>query len=119
MTHGRPTSLGTPCHGTLGAGLSTPPFIGERILGTMEGGIHRGIMTHGTMAIPGDGAILGTIADGTTRGTGILGTMEAGMVAGTEVGTTHGTTADGVMSIIITTATTSSVQAADGSILHA
>ena len=88
-------------------------------------------MTLGIMDIPGVGAIRGITADGTTRGTGILGTiadgtvagMEAGMEAGTEAGTADGTTRGtmeaGAMAIITTTTVTSSVRAADGFTLHA
>lgn len=88
-------------------------------------------MTLGIMVIPGVGAIRGITADGTTRGTGILGTiadgtvagMEAGMEAGTEAGTADGTTRGsmegGATAIITTTTVTSSVRAADGFTLHA
>ena len=80
-------------------------------------------MTRGIMDIPGDGAIRGITADGTTRGTGILGTIADGTVAGMEVGTEAGTirgfTEAGAMVIITTTATTSSVREADGFTLHA
>ena len=80
------------------------------ILGTTAVGIHLGTMTLGIMDIPGVGAIRGITADGTTRGTGILGTIADGTVAGMEAGAT---------AIITTTTVTSSVRAADGFTLHA
>ena len=75
------------------------------------------------MDIPGDGAVRGITADGTTLGIGILGTIAdgtvAGMADGTADGMIRGTTEDGAMVIITTTtATTSSVLAADGFTLH-
>ena len=87
-------------------------------------GTHRGTTTLGIMDIPGGGAIRGITADGTTLGTGILGTIAdgtvAGMADGTADGMIRGTTEDGAMVIITTTtATTSSVLAADGFTLHA
>lgn len=96
------------------------------ILGTTAVGIHLGTMTLGIMVIPGVGAIRGITADGTTRGTGILGTiadgtvagMEAGMEAGTADGTTRGSMEAGATAIITTTTVTSSVLAADGFTLH-
>ncbi len=66
-------------------------------------------MTLGIMDIPGGGAIRGITADGTTLGTGILGTIADGTVAGMEAGAT---------AIITTTTVTSSVLAADGFTLH-
>ena len=74
-------------------------------------------MTLGIMDIPGGGAIRGITADGTTLGTGILGTV-AGMEAGTAAGTIRGITEAGATAIITTTAVTSSVLAADGFTLH-
>ena len=87
-------------------------------------GTHRGTTTLGIMDIPGDGAVRGITADGTTLGIGILGTIAdgtvAGMADGTADGMIRGTTEDGAMVIITTTtATTSSVLAADGFTLHA
>lgn len=122
-TPGQPTSLGTRRHGIPGTVLSTRQSIGARILGTMVVGTHRGTTTLGIMDIPGDGAVRGITADGTTHGTGILGTIADGtadgMEAGTADGTIRGTTEDGAMVIITTTtATTSSVLAADGFTLH-
>ncbi len=86
-------------------------------------GTHRGTTTLGIMDIPGDGAVRGITADGTTLGIGILGTIAdgtvAGMADGTADGMIRGTTEDGAMVIITTTtATTSSVLAADGFTLH-
>ena len=87
-------------------------------------------MTLGIMDIPGGGAIRGITADGTTLGTGILGTiadgtvagtvagMEAGTEAGTAAGTIRGITEAGATAIITTTTVTSSVLAADGFTLH-
>lgn len=83
-------------------------------------------MTLGIMDIPGGGAIRGITADGTTLGTGILGTIAdgtvAGMEAGTAAGTIRGITEAGATAIIIititTTTVTSSVLAADGFTLH-
>ena len=86
-------------------------------------GTHRGTTTLGIMDIPGDGAVRGITADGTTLGIGILGTIAdgtvAGMADGTADGMIRGTTEDGVMVIITTTATTSSVREAAESIRHA
>ena len=90
-------------------------------------GTHRGTTTLGIMDIPGDGAVRGITADGTTLGIGILGTiadgtvagMEAGMEAGTADGTTRGSMEAGATAIITTTTVTSSVRAADGFTLHA
>ena len=76
-------------------------------------------MTLGIMDIPGVGEIRGITADGTTRGTGILGTIADGTVAGTADGTTRGITEGGATAIITTTTVTSSVRAADGFTLHA
>lgn len=126
-TPGQPTSLGTRRHGIPGTVLSTRQSIGARILGTMVVGTHRGTTTLGIMDIPGDGAVRGITADGTTHGTGTLGTiadgtadgMEAGTEAGTADGMIRGTTEDGAMVIITTTATTSSVREAAESIRHA
>lgn len=124
-TPGQPTSLGTRRHGIPGTVLSTRQSIGERILGTTVVGTHRGTTTLGIMDIPGDGAVRGITADGTTHGTGTLGTIADGtadgMEAGTAAGTIRGTTEDGAMVIIIitTTATTSSVREAAESIRHA
>lgn len=122
-TPGQPTSLGTRRHGIPGTVLSTRQSIGARILGTTVVGTHRGTTTLGIMDIPGDGAVRGITADGTTHGTGTLGTiadgMEAGMEAGTAAGMIRGTTEDGAMVIITTTATTSSVREAAESIRHA
>ena len=74
------------------------------------------------MDIPGGGAIRGITADGTTLGTGILGTIAdgtvAGMEAGTAAGTIRGITEAGATAIITTTTVTSSVLAADGFTLH-
>lgn len=122
-TPGQPTSLGTRRHGIPGTVLSTRQSIGERILGTTVVGTHRGTTTLGIMDIPGDGAVRGITADGTTHGTGTLGTIADGTADGMEAGTAdgmiRGTTEDGAMVIIITTtATTSSVLAADGFTLH-
>ena len=122
-TPGQPTSLGTRRHGIPGTVLSTRQSIGARILGTMVVGTHRGTTTLGIMDIPGDGAVRGITADGTTHGTGILGTIAAGTADGMEAGTAdgmiRGTTEDGAMVIITTTATTSSVREAAESIRHA
>lgn len=86
-------------------------------------GTHRGTTTLGIMDIPGDGAVRGITADGTTLGIGILGTIAdgtvAGMADGTADGMIRGTTEDGAMVIITTTATTSSVREAAESIHHA
>ena len=87
-------------------------------------GTHRGTTTLGIMDIPGDGAVRGITADGTTLGIGILGTIAdgtvAGMADGTADGMIRGTTEDGAMVIITTTtATTSSVREAAESIRHA
>ena len=76
-------------------------------------------MTLGIMDIPGVGSTLGTTADGTIRGTGILGTIADGtvdgMAAGTAAGTIRGTMAAGDMAALITsTTTTSSVREAEG-----
>lgn len=121
-TPGQPTSLGTRRHGIPGTVLSTRQSIGERILGTTVVGTHRGTTTLGIMDIPGDGAVRGITADGTTLGTGILGTIAdgtaAGMEAGTAAGTIRGITEAGATAIITTTAVTSSVLAADGFTLH-
>lgn len=84
----------------------------------MVAGTHRGTMTLGIMDIPGGGAIRGITADGTTLGTGILGTIADGTVAGTEAGTIRGITEAGATAIITTTTVTSSVLAADGFTLH-
>ena len=75
-------------------------------------------MTLGIMDIPGGGAIRGITADGTTLGTGILGTIADGTVAGMEAGTIRGITEAGATDIITTTTVTSSVLAADGFTLH-
>ena len=121
-TPGQPTSLGTRRHGIPGTVLSTPRSTGARILGTMVVGTHRGTTTLGIMDIPGDGAVRGITADGTTLGIGILGTIAdgtvAGMADGTADGMIRGITEAGAMVIITTTATTSSVLAADGFTLH-
>ena len=123
-TPGQPTSLGTRRHGIPGTVLSTRQSIGARILGTTVVGTHRGTTTLGIMDIPGYGAVRGITADGTTHGTGTLGTIADGTADGMEAGTAdgmiRGTTEDGAMVIIIitTTATTSSVLAADGFTLH-
>ena len=79
----------------------------------MVAGTHRGTMTLGIMDIPGGGAIRGT-----TLGTGILGTIADGTVAGMEAGTIRGITEAGATAIITTTTVTSSVLAADGFTLH-
>lgn len=122
-TPGQPTSLGTRRHGIPGTVLSTRQSIGARILGTMVVGTHRGTTTLGIMDIPGDGAVRGITADGTTLGIGILGTIADGTADGMEAGTAdgmiRGTTEDGAMVIITTTATTSSVREAAESIRHA
>ena len=124
-TPGQPTSLGTRRHGIPGTVLSTRHSIGARILGTMVVGTHRGTTTLGIMDIPGYGAVRGITADGTTHGTGTLGTIADGTADGMEAGTAdgmiRGTTEDGAMVIIIitTTATTSSVREAAESIRHA
>lgn len=122
-TPGQPTSLGTRRHGIPGTVLSTRQSIGARILGTMVVGTHRGTTTLGIMDIPGDGAVRGITADGTTHGTGTLGTIAAGTADGMEAGTAdgmiRGTTEDGAMVIITTTATTSSVREAAESTRHA
>lgn len=121
-TPGQSTSLGTRRHGIPGTVLSTRQSIGARILGTMVVGTHRGTTTLGIMDIPGYGAVRGITADGTTHGTGTLGTIADGTADGMEAGTAdgmiRGTTEDGAMVIITTTATTSSVLAADGFTLH-
>ena len=79
-------------------------------------------MTLGTMDILGDGAIRGIIVDGTTHGTGILGTTADGTVVGMEDGTAdgmiRGTMEDGDMGRITFTTTTSSVREVAESILH-
>lgn len=75
-------------------------------------------MTLGIMDIPGGGAIRGITADGTTLGTGILGTIADGTAAGMEAGTIRGITEAGATAIITTTTVTSSVLAADGFTLH-
>ena len=80
----------------------------------MVAGTHRGTMTLGIMDIPGGGAIRGITADGTTLGTGILGTI----ADGTAAGTIRGITEAGATDIITTTTVTSSVLAADGFTLH-
>lgn len=126
-TPGQPTSLGTRRHGIPGTVLSTRQSIGARILGTMVVGTHRGTTTLGIMDIPGYGAVRGITADGTTHGTGTLGTIADGtadgtadgMEAGTADGMIRGTTEDGATAIITTTTVTSSVRAADGFTLHA
>ena len=122
-TPGQPTSLGTRRHGIPGTVLSTRQSIGVRILGTMVVGTHRGTTTLGIMDIPGYGAVRGITADGTTLGTGTLGTIADGTADGMEAGTAdgmiRGTTEDGAMVIITTTATTSSVREAAESIRHA
>ena len=124
-TSGQPTSLGTRRHGIPGTVLSTRQSIGARILGTTVVGTHRGTTTLGIMDIPGYGAVRGITADGTTHGTGTLGTIADGTADGMEAGTAdgmiRGTTEDGAMVIIIitTTATTSSVREAAESIRHA
>ena len=124
-TPGQPTSLGTRRHGIPGTVLSTRQSIGARILGTTVVGTHRGTTTLGIMDIPGYGAVRGITADGTTHGTGTLGTIADGTADGMEAGTAdgmiRGTTEDGAMVIIIitTTATTSSVREAAESIRHA
>ena len=83
----------------------------------------RGTATLGISDSRGAGEALGTTADGTIRGIGILGTIADGtadgMEAGTADGTIRGTTEDGAMVIITTTATTSSVREAAESIRHA
>ena len=121
-TSGQPTSLGTRRHGIPGTVLSTRQSIGARILGTTVVGTHRGTTTLGIMDIPGDGAIRGITADGTTLGTGTLGTIADGtadgMEAGTAAGTIRGITEAGATAIITTTTVTSSVLAADGFTLH-
>ena len=109
-TPGQPTSLGTRRHGIPGTVLSTRQSIGARILGTMVVGTHRGTTTLGIMDIPGDGAVRGITADGTTHGTGTLGTIADGTI--------RGTTEAGATAIITTTTVTSSVLAADGFTLH-
>lgn len=85
-------------------------------------GTHRGTTTLGIMDIPGDGAVRGITADGTTLGIGILGTIAdgtvAGMADGTADGMIRGITEAGATAITTTTATTSSVLAADGFTLH-
>ena len=85
-------------------------------------GTHRGTTTLGIMDIPGDGAVRGITADGTTHGTGTLGTIADGtadgMEAGTADGTIRGITEAGATAIITTTTVTSSVLAADGFTLH-
>ena len=108
-TPGQPTSLGTRRHGIPGTVLSTRQSIGARILGTMVVGTHRGTTTLGIMDIPGYGAVRGITADGTTHGTGTLGTTADGTADGMEAGAT---------AIITTTTVTSSVLAADGFTLH-
>lgn len=122
-TPGQPTSLGTRRHGIPGTVLSTRQSIGARILGTMVVGTHRGTTTLGIMDIPGYGAVRGITADGTTHGTGTLGTIADGTADGMEAGTAdgmiRGTTEDGAMVIITTTAVTSSVREAAESIRHA
>ena len=85
----------------------------------------RGTATLGISDSRGAGEALGTTADGTIRGIGILGTIADGTADGMEAGTAdgmiRGTTEDGAMVIIIitTTATTSSVREAAESIRHA
>ena len=120
-TPGQPTSLGTRRHGIPGTVLSTRQSIGARILGTMVVGTHRGTTTLGIMDIPGDGAIRGITADGTTLGTGILGTIADGTVENiwrNQAGTIRGITEAGATAIITTTTVISSVLAADGFTLH-
>lgn len=80
----------------------------------MADGMIRGTATLGISDSRGAGEALGTTADGTIRGIGILGTI----ADGTADGTIRGTTEDGAMVIITTTATTSSVREADGFTLH-
>lgn len=122
-TPGQPTSLGTRRHGIPGTVLSTRQSIGERILGTTVVGTHRGTTTLGIMDIPGYGAVRGITADGTTHGTGTLGTIADGTADGMEAGTAdgmiRGTTEDGATVIITTTAVTSSAREAAESIRHA
>ena len=60
-------------------------------------------MTLGIMDIPGGGAIRGITADGTTLGTGILGTIADGTVAGMEAGTAAGMVLIGAAGITHTT----------------
>lgn len=88
----------------------------------MADGMIRGTATLGISDSHGAGEALGTTADGTIRGIGILGTIADGtadgMEAGTADGMTRGATEDGAMVIITTTATTSSVREADGFTLH-
>ena len=121
-TSGQPTSLGTRRHGIPGTVLSTRQSIGARILGTTVVGTHRGTTTLGIMDIPGDGAVRGITADGTTHGTGTLAPIAAGTAAGMEAGTAagpiRGITEAGATAIITTTTVTSSVLAADGFTLH-
>ena len=97
-------SLGTPLRGIPGTGLLLRHFTGERILGTMPGG-----MTPGpTATVPG--TVPGTMAVGMTLGTSApgmtLGTMEdgtAGTARGTAIlGTTEGGIADGMVATAIT-----------------
>ena len=83
----------------------------------------RGTTTLGISDSRGAGEALGTTADGTIRGIGILGTIADGtadgMEAGTADGMTRGATEDGDTVIITTTATTSLVREAAESIRHA
>ena len=82
----------------------------------MADGTHRGTMIHGSMVIPGHGATHGIAADGTTLGTGILGTIADGTVVGMEAGTAdgpiRGIMGDGVTDRITSMTVTSSVRAA-------
>ena len=84
----------------------------------MADGTHLGIMTLGTMDILGDGAIRGITADGTTHGTGSLGTTADGTEAGMADGMIRGATVDGAMVQITSTTMISLVRAVAESILH-
>ena len=82
----------------------------------MADGIRHGLTILGTMVILGDGAIRGITADGTTHGTGILGTVAdgtvAGMADGMADGMIRGIMGDGVTDRITSMTVTSSVRAA-------
>lgn len=85
----------------------------------MADGMIRGTATLGISDSRGAGEALGTTADGTIRGIGILGTIADGtadgMEAGTADGMTRGATEDGDTVLTTSTTVTSSARAAAGS----
>ncbi len=85
----------------------------------MADGMIRGTATLGISDSRGAGEALGTTADGTIRGIGILGTIADGtadgMEAGTADGMTRGATEDGDTVLTTSTTATSSARAAAGS----